>query len=218
MKNKLLKISIDINYVENDNHCNIFILNINNHENFINSNPINLIIINTSYNYSKKFLSMIFCSGIKSNVKKIITTDSIIKKYFFNENDFKKIFPNCNTIQVNSFDNNFFNIPLIIDNLEIIEKIEYNLDDNIFVNNIFTKYYYFFESILTSYLANIKYLVIKNKTNINDFNNFIIKTIQRTNIISKKYNKPNYIYNKSVNLLNFIFIDYNNKIIINEIL
>lgn len=218
MKNKLLKISTDINNFKNDNYYDIFILNINNHENFINSNPINLIIINTSYNYSKIFLSIIFCSGIKSNVKKIMTTDSIIKKYFFNENDFKKIFPNCNTIQVNSFDNNFFNIPLIIDNLEIVEKIEYNLDDNIFVNDIFNKYYYFFESILTSYLSNIKCLVIKNKTNINDFNNFIIKTIQRTNIISKKYNKPNYIYNKSINLLNFIFIDYNNKIIINEIL
>lgn len=144
-----------------------FVLNTMNTHNYYHTDPDELIIIDTSENYIKKILQSIVCGGIKQNVKKIITSDSVIVKYFACiEKLFSILYPNCLTIQVNSFSNNFSTISTIIDNFTIVENIEYKLNNYVFMNNSVIKYKYFFESFFTGSLSNIKYVKIINDIDI----------------------------------------------------
>ena len=102
----------------------IFVLTTSNIINYIYSNPDELIIINSSFNYSQSFFQSIIDGGIKSNVKKIITSDSVVVKYLANiDKRFTSLFPNCKSIQINSLENNFILISRIIDDLVIALKI-----------------------------------------------------------------------------------------------
>lgn len=150
----------------NDNNTNsddIFVLNMNNLDNYKLSNPNELIIINSSTEYSEIFYSTIINGGIKSNIKKIITLDLVITKYIkYMEQQFILLFPNCFTIQVNSFSNEFYLISQIIDNFKIIKNIEYILNDYIFLNNSIYRYNFFTKSIFTGSLSNILSIKIIN--------------------------------------------------------
>ena len=223
--------------IENNITQEYFILNLNNMSNYKDSNPINLIIINTSNIFNDIFLEVILNGGMKENVKKIITLDLVILRYIEKIiGVFGKLFPQCDTIQINSFDNIYTDISNIIDRLKIIKNIEYNLDEHIFINYEFkNEYMYFIGAVLTGFLINIKNIIIRNKTNINDFNNFITEKIIQENIVEKhneyslNFIKNNgfeniclfnnqIISNKYTNLIKFIFIDFYGNIIINDTL
>lgn len=126
-------------------------------------NPNELIIINSSNEYSNIFYQTIVEGGKKTNVKKIITSDSVITEYIkYIEPNFELLFPNCKTIQINSYSNNFSLISRIIDDLKIIKKIEYVLNDNIFIKNSIFNYIYFTKSFFTGGLSNISFVKIIN--------------------------------------------------------
>jgi len=117
----------------NVDNVDIFILNINNIENYKLVDPDELIIINSSNEYSNIFFQTICKGGTKFNVKKIITSDSAITEYIkYIEQNFELLYPNCHTIQINSYTNNFFLISRIIDDLNIIKNLEYVLNDYVF--------------------------------------------------------------------------------------
>jgi len=214
----------------------IFILNRDNLDNYYLSDPDELIIINSSYEYSHQFMQTIIDGGIKSNVKKIITSDSVIIKYIkYIKNIFKNLFPNCKTIKINSLENDFNLIAYIIDNTEIIDCIEYVLNDYIYQNKSFQKYILFTNSFLTGDLMNIKNIKIINniisepKCGLEKkiFDNFIDYNLiekknntQLENIIKHNINQKsiNYIYfeyidkqrNKffNINIINMVDIDF----------
>jgi hypothetical protein len=201
----------------------VFILNMNSIDNYKNVDPNELIIINTEREFSQKFMNVITSGKIKFNVKKIITSDSIIIKYIKNiQNIFLILFPNCTSIQINSLENNFNLISTIIDNTKIIKNIEYILNDNIKLSNSLYKYKLFTETFLTGNLLNIKKIkIIKNITidtecaveknnidNIVDFNllqtnnNYILQIIEKYGISSNCINYINLEYinmNKNIN-------------------
>ena len=206
----------------------VFILNMNSIDNYKNVDPNELIIINTEKEFSQKFMNVITSGKIKFNVKKIITSDSIIIKYIKNiQNSFIILFPNCISIQINSLENNFNFISTIIDNTKIIKSIEYILNDNVKLNNSLYKYKLFTETFLTGNLLNIKKIkIIKNisidtectveKNNIDnivDFNllqtnnNYILQIIEKYGISSN-----------CINYINFEYIDMSKNINHNTIL
>lgn len=209
--------------VEVEVEVDTFILNSSTTNNYINSNPDELIIIYSSYEYSHSFIRSIIDGGIKPNVKKIITSDSVIVKYLIIiEKLFSQLFPNCKTIQINSFSNDFILISHIIENLLIVENIEYKLNDYILIHNSITKYNNFFHSFFTGNLSNIKNVKIindidENKTKCYVEKNEIINIISQ-NIIEKKNNSQfDYIrkfnINKSrINNIYFEYIDNKRKI------
>ena len=195
---------------------NIFILNASNTFNYKYSNPDELIIIDTSYNYSKVLLQSIIDGGTKLNVKKITTSDSVIIKYFAGiEKTFSILFPNCFTIQINSFLNDFIIISHIIDDLTIVKNVEYKLNDYVFIHNSASKYKYFYEFFFTSSLANIKYVKITNDIDDNKTNCVIEKNIISNiivpSIIDKK-NETQIDYIKKYNIdklhINNIYFEY----------
>lgn len=153
----------NLNNLDNINDIDIFILNMNNLLNYKLVNPNELIIINSSNEYSNIFYQTIVEGGKKTNVKKIITSDSVITEYIkYIEPNFELLFPNCKTIQINSYSNNFSLISRIIDDLKIIKKIEYVLNDNIFIKNSIFNYIYFTKSFFTGGLSNISFVKIIN--------------------------------------------------------
>ena len=219
---------IQINYSKNKKkrieiEQYVFILNTSNATNYIYSNPNELIIVNSSFNYSESFMCSIIDGGVKLNVKKIITSDLVIAKYFANiDKIFSSLFPNCKTIQINSFKNDFISISHIIDNLMIIENIEYKLNDYVFINGSIAKYKCFYDTFFTGNLVNIKYVIIINDINENETNccvekNQIINIID-SNIIDKKNKLQFDLINKynidkfHINNLHFEYIDNKRKV------
>jgi hypothetical protein len=190
-KNKKKRIEIELN---------TFVLTTSNTINYIYSNPDELIIVNSSFNYHQPFLQSIIDGGIKLNVKKIITSDSVVVKYLANiEKMFSSLFPNCKTIQINSFENEFVLISRIIDDLVIVENIEYKLNDYILLYNSILKYKYFYVSFFTYSLANIKYVKITNDIDENK-TNCVIEKNQITNIIiPNTIDKKNKLQIESIN-------------------
>lgn len=146
-----------------DDDNDVFILNTNNLHNYKFVNPKELIIINTSNEYSNIFYQNIVEGGIKTNVKKIITSDYVVTEYIkYIEQKFELMFPNCETIQINSYVNNFLLISRIIDDLRIIKNIEYVFNDYIFLKKSISKYIYFTKSFFTGGLSNITFIKIIN--------------------------------------------------------
>ena len=195
----------------------VFILNKDNYNNYYDVNPNELIIIYSSGEYLEIFKQTILNGKEKNNVSKIITSDLVIVKYIkYITNIFKNIYPNCKTIQINSFENDFNNISSIIDNIQIIQNVEFILNDYIYNNNSLNKYINFFtNSFLTTNLLNIKYIKIINKIetvpdcsidkiniyNIVDFNLIKKNNLLRLNIIKK--------YNINQKFINNIYFEYN---------
>lgn len=195
---------------------NTFVLNASNIFNYINSNPDELIIIETSFNYSKILFQSIIDGGTKQNVKKIITSDLVIIKYFDSiEKMFSTLFPNCRTMLINSFSNDYFIISRVIDDLKIVKNIEYKFNDYVFIRNSLIKYKYFYESFFTGSLANIKYVKIINDIDDNK-TNCVIEKKQITNIIipniidKKNQTQIDYIkkYNIPQSHLNNLYFEY----------
>jgi hypothetical protein len=211
--NMYKKIKIELE-VEVD--LDTFILNSSTTNNYINSNPDELILIYSSYEYSHSFIRSIINGGIKPNVKKIITSDSVIVKYLIEiKKIFSQLFPNCKTIQINSFSNDFILISHIIENLMIVENIEYKLNDYILIHNSITKYNNFFHSFFTGNLSNIKNVKIindidENKTNCCIEKNQIINIISQ-NMIDKNNNSQfDYIRKFNINKshINNVYFEY----------
>ena len=207
-------------------NVDVFILNNDNLDNYNLVDPNELIIIYSSNYYSEIFLHSIINGGTKFNVRKIITSDSVIVKYLQRINSsFQKLFPNCKTIQINSFQNNFLLISRIIDNTQIIQNIEYILNDYIFINYSGFKYNFFTESLFTGGLSNIKYIKIINNITFESecsIDKKINKNIINLDIIEKnnknqfdKMIKQN-IDNKYVNNIYFEYIDKKNNIYFNS--
>lgn len=208
-----------------------FVLNTSNMFDYKYSNPDELIIIDTSFNYSKVLLETIINGGTKSNITKIITSDTVIVKYFACiEKTFSRLFPNCFTIQINSFSNDYLMISRVIDDLTIVVNVEYKLNDYVFVHNSATKYKYFYESFFTGSLANIKYVKITNdiddsKTNCviekNIITNIIIPSIiDKKNSTQFEYIKKYNVDKLYINNIHFEYVDnkrniYFSKYIIN---
>lgn len=162
-----------------EKYSNIFVLNTNNIDKYLETDPDELIIINSSNDYSNSFNQIIWNGGIKIQVKKIITSDSIITKYFnMGFYEFSQIFPNCTSIQINSLDNNYRTIPTIINNFKIIKNLEYVLDDNVYINNAISNYKNFFETFFSQELKNIEHVKIINKIDL-----FKSKCVIEKNII-----------------------------------
>lgn len=195
---------------------NTFVLNASNIFNYKYSNPDELIIIDTSFNYSKVLIQSIIDGGAKHNIKKIITTDSVIVKYFMSiEKTFSTLFPNCETIQVNSFSNDYVLISRVIDDLIIVVNVEYKLNNYVFIHNSATKYKYFYESFFTGSLANIKYVKITNdidysKTNCAIEKNIITNIIIPNVIDIKNETQVEYIkkYNINKSYINNLYFEY----------
>ncbi len=196
----------------------VFILNRNSMDDYYFANPTELIIVYSFNNYSHQFMQTIIKAGLKSNVKKIITSDSVIIKYIKQiENMFETFFPNCKTIQINALENDFNLITRILDDIEIIKNIEYVLNDSIYYSNSFYKYKFFTQSILTGNLLNIKYIKIINnittepKCSIekNIVNNIVdFELIDKNNKLQLDLIKKYDISSKSIN---YICFDYVNK-------
>lgn len=195
---------------------NTFVLNASNIFNYKYSNPNELIIIDSSFNYSKELLQSIIDGGVKPNVKKIITSDSVIVKYFTDiEKTFQILFPNCLTIQINSFSNEYVIISRIIDDLTIVENIEYILNNYVFIHNSTFKYKYFYELFFTNSLANIKNVKITNDIDDSKTSCVIEKNIITNIIIPSIIDKKNktlidYIkkYNIDKSHINNIYFEY----------
>lgn len=196
---------------------NVFILNMNNLDNYKSIDPDELIIVNSSNEYLNNFYQTICEGGTKFNVKKIITSDSVITEYIkYMEPKFEFLFPNCDTIQINSYTNNFSLISRIIDDLKIIKNLEYVLNDYVFLKNSISKYIYFTKSFLTGKISNISFIkIINNITletncsvekkiieNIINFNQ--IEEINKSHLNDiKKYK----LDNSSINNILFEYID-----------
>jgi hypothetical protein len=216
-KNKKIKILDEID---------VFILNLETIEKYKYVNPTELIIISTSYNYSSEIYSGILKGGIKTNVIKIITSDSVLVKYLSClENEFKTFFPNCDKIQINSFENNFMKIIKIIDDFETIIYLEYNLDDNIIINNCIKNYNFFSDFILTGNISNIKHIKIKNNITLKIechvykkiiFNLINNEKIKKKNDYTQDIIVKNNIDNKYVNEIYLEYIDIKNSIFIKD--
>lgn len=225
-------------------NADVFILNKNSIGEFDKINPVELIIINTDYFYSPDFFLSInnINPHTKSNTKKIITSDIIVTIYFnYLDKKIYQLFPNCTTIVINTFQNNFSNISKIIDDLEI-KNVEYVLDSHVFLNNSIYNYGNFFESFFNGTIANIKNVTIKNqidydkKINKQDIMfDTVIENIIKTFVTADKINKNNIrqinnIINwdlidkcmldkqtfnpKYINLINIEYVDENNNILI----
>jgi hypothetical protein len=210
---------------------NTFVLNASNIFDYKYSNPDEFIIIDLSFDYSKVLLETIINGGTKHNIKKIITSDSVIVKYFMGiEKTFSTLFPNCCTIQINSFSNDYITISRVIDDLIMVVNVEYKLNDYVFVHNSATKYQYFFESFFTGSLANIKCVKIFNdiddsKTNCliekNVITNIIVPSIiDKKNSTQFEYIKKYNIDKSYINNIHFEYVDnrrniYFSKYIIN---
>lgn len=179
---------------------NIFILNMNNLDNYKSIDPDELIIVYSSNEYSNMLYQTICEGGTKFNVKKIITSDSVINEYikYIEPANYELLYPNCHTIQINSYSNNFILISRIIDDLKIIKNIEYVLNDYIFYKNSISKYISFTKSFLTGKLSNISFIKIINN---------ITKEINCT--VEKKIVD---------NIVNFNKIEELDKSILNDIL
>lgn len=197
MNNIQIKITSNKKRRLNDNIDDIFILNTNNLDNYKLVNPEELIIINTSNNYSNIFYQTICEGGIKTNVKKIITSDLVITNYISYIKQFDILFPNCDTTQINTFSNDFRLISRILDDLMIIKNIEYVLNDYICYNNSIYKYFYFTKSFFTGGLSNISSIKITNN---------ITKEIECS--VEKKIIK---------NIIDFEQIEEINKSVLNDI-
>jgi hypothetical protein len=214
--------------VDNISDVDIFILNMNNLDNYKSIDPDELILVNSSNEYSNIFYQTICEGGTKFNVKKIITTDSVITEYIkYIEQKFELLYPNCHIIQICSYTNNFLLISRIIDDLKIIKNIEYVLNDYVFFKNSISKYIYFTKSFFTGNLSNISFIkIINNITietnctvekkiveNIINFNQIDeINKSQLNNI--KKYK----LYNSSINNILFEYIDKKNNLHIKKII
>lgn len=224
---KKRKISIDkeLNFIKIP-QINTFILNSNNINEYKNINPDELIIIYSSENYSKKFLQSIIDGGIKNNIKKIITSDSVIIKYLDKIGDkFLNLFPNCQILRINSLANDFVLISRIINNLKIVNNIEYILNDCVFFNNSVLKYKHFFYLFFSCDLSNLKYIkIINNIKNLSDceVEKNIILNIVNIKKIEKKNNIQNYIISKyntkkeNIHNINLEYVDIKRNISINE--
>lgn len=211
----------DINNIEQNKkrkinqNQNEFVLNNINCQYYKFINPEELIIIDSPNNYLYDLLKTIIDGGTKLNIKKIITSDSVIIKYFGHIGEqFKILFPNCSCLQINSLENNFVSISQIIDKLTIIRTIEYIFNDFIFFSNSIIKYKYFTEAFFTCYLSNIKHIKIINKitfTPICRVENNIITSIINWNLIEKKnqltLNEIKNLNFKSTSI-NSIFLEY----------
>lgn len=222
----------------------IFILNKNSINEFEQINPVELLIINTDFFYSPEFFYSInnINPDNKSNTKKIITSDIIITTYFnYLDKKIYQLFPNCTSITISSFQNNFSNISKILDDLEI-KNVEYILDSNVFLNNSIYYYQYFFESFFNGKISNIKNVIIKNEIISDEANNqdTVIENILKKLITKEKISKKNstqmnniiewdlkdkcMLDNKTFNpkYINLISIKYinknNNSIIIDKII
>ena len=226
----------------------VFVLNKNSLCEFVNINPIELIIINTDFLYSNDFFQCLnnIIPDNKYNTRKIITSDLVIVTYFkFLNKKLNQIFPNCDTIVINSFENKFISISNILDDLAV-KNIEYNLDNYTLMSNSIYNYKYFFDSFFTDSISNIENITIRNKINcehsdyqINTISENIINTIitkdkinqknnnQINNIIKwgisdkcfvgKNYLFGEYIFNfKHINILNIKYIDIKNNILISD--
>lgn len=194
----------------------IFVLNINNQLDYKYVNPYELIIVNASNNYSDDFLKLLINGGIKTNVKKIITSDSVIVKYIKKiSNIFVVMFPNCKTIQINALENDYMLISRIIDDLEIIKNVEYKLNDYICLSKSLSKYKYFYDYFFIGSLSNIKYVKIFNDIPDNNIECFVEKKII-TEIINQKMIKKNNNslllnikkYNVKTSDINYIYLQY----------
>jgi hypothetical protein len=216
-KNKKIKILDEID---------IFIFSSETIEKYKYINPTELIIIYTSYDYSPEIYSGIYKGGIKTNVKKIITTDSVLVNYLsFLDNEFKTFFPNCNIIQINSFESYFLTIIKILDDFETIKYLEYNLDDNIIIRNCIKNYNLFSDFILTGKISNIKHIKIKNNIthkieclieNKIIFNLISYEKIKKKNDYTQDIIVKNNIDNKYVNEIYLEYIDIKNSIFIKD--
>lgn len=158
-------------------------------DNYEKSNPQILIIINSSFSFSHYFLNKLFEGNTKTNVNKIITSDSVVVRYInVMVRHFADLFPNCKTIQVNSFENNFESIFEIIDSIKCVTNIEFNITDSVVESNEFYKYKNFFDILCAKNFHNIKSICIRNKiTNHPKFRNIF-------NVLDVK-NKINYATN-----------------------
>lgn len=195
---------------------NTFVLNTSNIFNYTKSNPDELIIIDTSFNYSKSLLQTIIDGGTKQNVKKITTSDSVIVKYFTCiEKMFQILFPNCKTMHINSFSNNYFIISRVIDDLMVVENVEYRLNNYVFIYNSTPKYKFFYESFFTGSLANIKNVKIINDIDDSKTSCVIEKNIIANIIVPSIIDKKNSIqldyikkYNVDKSHINNIYFEY----------
>lgn len=226
----------------------IFILNKNSLSEFANINPEELIIINTDFLYSYEFFQCLnnILPDNKCNTRKIITSDLVIVKYFkYLNKKLNQIFPNCDTIVINTFENNFVSISNILDDLSV-KNVEYNLDNYTLMSNSIYKYQYFFEHFFNDSISNIENITIRNKINC-EYNNYQTSTISeniiRTIITKDKINQKNinqinniikwgvcdecfvgknYLFgecifnSKHINLLNIKYIDIKNNILISD--
>lgn len=203
-KNKKIKIEPDQ-----------FVLNTST-TNYKCSDPNELIIINTSYDYCKSFYQLIIDGGTKSNVVKIITSDLVIVKYFIRmEKMFVNFFPNCKTIEINSFSNDYYLISTIIDTLLIVENIVYKLNDCVFINNSMITYKNFSDLFFTGNLTNIKNVKIINNIDDNETDcsiekKIIMNIISHTTIENKNKYQYNYInkYQIDESYINNIYLEY----------
>lgn len=221
-------------------NVDVFILNKNSICDFDKINPIELIIVNTDYSYSPDFFSSIndINPHTKSNTEKIITSDIIIIMYFnYLDKKIYQLFPNCTTIVINTFQNNFLNISKILDDLEI-KNVEYVLDSHVFFNDSIYHYENFFESFFIGTISNIKNVTIKNKINYDKKSqNTMVENILQTFITEDKINKNNIqqinnivgwklidkcmldkqtFNSKYINLMNIEYVDKNNNVLISN--
>ena len=242
--NKKRRLNYDIDIVDNEN--DIFILNMNNLENYKSVDPNELIIINSSNEYSSLFYKTIFEGGRKFNVKKIITSDLVITEYIkYIEQKFEFLFPNCDTIKINSYTNNFSLISRIIDDLRIIKNVEYLLNDCVFLTNSISKYIYFTKLFFTGSLSNISFIKIINnitietnctvekriirniinfnqideinKSQLNDIKKYKLDNSYINNILFEYIDKKNNLHIKKI-IHNIIDIDIDNNFTVNEIM
>lgn len=198
------------------NYVDVFVLNKYNQLEYKYVNPNELIIINTSNNYSNDFFELLVNSGIKTYVKKIITSDSVVVKYIKEiSKTFKNIFPNCKTIQINALENDFVQISRIIDDLEIIKNVEYRLNNYVCLHNSLLKYKYFFDYFFTGSLSNIKYVEIFNDISNENIECLVEKKIIGEIISQKIIKKKNNSllsdikkYNVSETDINYIYLKY----------
>ncbi len=203
-----------------------FILSMDSVQLYTDSDPIILILINSNYGFSKYFLDKIIDGGVKNNLTKIITSDSVVLRYIYQLIDiFPKIFPNCNCIQINSFENNFNRIFEFIDSIGSVKNIEFKINDYAINFNFSSvnNYSHLFELLSATNFSNIKSIKIINELsepnildrifNIDFIKNLIsIRNDLKYNEIKKYFfSNPHEDLNWTLALLNKIHI-YTNTI------